>query len=290
MRQTALCALLAGTIDYAGLFPPAALPLETTVRNYLRYRTEPDSWMLGRLIVPTAKFNELAALLPTDGPPVALSALGRGGPDAGGFATGYEADLQAIHAFVARHESRVEISVLETKPPTSAPVPSSESPGVSPFFEVTLGDTWRDNLAFIEAVSPRGVKLRCGGLEASAFPSIEQVSGVLQRAASAGARIKFTAGLHHPVRRFDRSVDTKMHGFLNVYAAGLLAARGESESALIEVLGEEDPAAFSAGDVFRCRDHVFTIDEIVRARKQLTSFGSCSFDEPRDDLRAMGLL
>ena len=36
--------LLAGSIDYAGLFPPAKLPLETAVANYTRYVTEPDAF------------------------------------------------------------------------------------------------------------------------------------------------------------------------------------------------------------------------------------------------------
>ena len=36
-----LRALLTGIIDYAGLFPPARLPLDQAVRNYGRYRNEP---------------------------------------------------------------------------------------------------------------------------------------------------------------------------------------------------------------------------------------------------------
>ena len=46
--KNSLRALLAGTIDYAGLFPPASLSLGETVRNYLSYRTQPEAWMLAR--------------------------------------------------------------------------------------------------------------------------------------------------------------------------------------------------------------------------------------------------
>ena len=42
-----LRALLSGIIDYAGLFPPAKLPLDQAIRNYARYRTEPDSYEQG---------------------------------------------------------------------------------------------------------------------------------------------------------------------------------------------------------------------------------------------------
>jgi hypothetical protein len=51
MAGLALEALLAGAIDYAGCFPPASLPLEQAVKNYLSYRTGPHGWMLGRFVV-----------------------------------------------------------------------------------------------------------------------------------------------------------------------------------------------------------------------------------------------
>src|SRR6516165_211295 len=67
MRRTAMLpsvrALLSRIIDYAGMFPPAQLPLEQAIRNYARYRTEPESWMLGRFVCPAAqrlKFWEVA--------------------------------------------------------------------------------------------------------------------------------------------------------------------------------------------------------------------------------------
>jgi hypothetical protein len=81
-----------------------------------------------------------------------------------------------------------------------------------------------------------------------------------------------------------------MHGFLNVYAAGLMAARGVPISKLEQVLEDEDPRAFRLGDEFCYRDDCFAHDFIQTTRIGLTSFGSCSFDEPRDDLRALGLL
>jgi len=41
--------LLAHVIDYAGLFPPAKLPLDVSIRQFARYRTDAAAWMLGRL-------------------------------------------------------------------------------------------------------------------------------------------------------------------------------------------------------------------------------------------------
>ena len=48
-------AFLAGLIDYAGLFPPAALPLGPALAEYARHRAGPDAWMLGRFIVPAGR-------------------------------------------------------------------------------------------------------------------------------------------------------------------------------------------------------------------------------------------
>jgi len=51
--------LFSGLIDYAGLFPPAALSMADAVRNYDAYRKGEHAWMLGRFIVPLAKLGEV---------------------------------------------------------------------------------------------------------------------------------------------------------------------------------------------------------------------------------------
>ena len=52
-----LHALVAGVVDYAGLFPPAALDMEEAVAGFAAYRTSPDAWMLGRFVVPVARID-----------------------------------------------------------------------------------------------------------------------------------------------------------------------------------------------------------------------------------------
>jgi hypothetical protein len=56
--------LLRGLIDYAGVFPPAALPLAEAVDNYQRYRSGPHAWIVSRFVIPAA----LADQAPTDFP------------------------------------------------------------------------------------------------------------------------------------------------------------------------------------------------------------------------------
>jgi hypothetical protein len=136
--------------------------------------------------------------------------------------------------------------------------------GVETYFELVLDESWRDSVpAAIGAVAAIGgrVKLRCGG---ASIPSVEQVALVIACCREAGVPFKATAGLHHPVRRGEE------HGFLN-----LLAATTAPPGRLEAVLAEEDAAA---------------IDFANADRALFTSFGSCSWREPVDDLRELGLL
>jgi len=64
-----LAVLLEHLIDYAGLFPPAALSMDDAVRNYARYCEGEYAWALGRFIVPKERAHEV----PPDFP---LSVLG----------------------------------------------------------------------------------------------------------------------------------------------------------------------------------------------------------------------
>jgi hypothetical protein len=179
-------------------------------------------------------------------------------------------------------------------------------PVPTPYYETSLRPGWRESVSAVLATlaghnagrsgtgtRPAGFKLRSGGLEAAAFPSPEQVAGTITACRDRGVALKATAGLHHPVRRFDAGLNAFMHGFLNVFVAGALAhARGLGEDQVRAVIEDEDAGHFVFdGAGLRWKDLAAGLDEIAAARREaVISFGSCSFDEPRDDLRALGLL
>jgi hypothetical protein len=124
-------------------------------------------------------------------------------------------------------------------------------------------------------------------------PGASAVANAMRACLSNGLPVKFTAGLHHPVRHHDNALGTKTHGFLNVFVAGVLAhARGLDAADIQPILEDEDPKSFRFADAeLRWNGLQATTDEVVAARKQFViSFGSCSFDEPREDLRALGLM
>jgi hypothetical protein len=84
-----------------------------------------------------------------------------------------------------------------------------------------------------------------------------------------------------------------MHGFVNLFAAGVLAQARTLDAARVrEMLDDDAPEHFHFDDAgLRWRALEASTGAIVHARQHaLVSFGSCSFDEPRDDLRALGWL
>ena len=50
-----------GLIDYAGLYPPASLPLEIVVRNFATYRSGAHGWMLGFVYAVANPYYALTA-------------------------------------------------------------------------------------------------------------------------------------------------------------------------------------------------------------------------------------
>ena len=320
---TALRALLAEIIDYAGMFPPARLELEPAIRNYARYRSEPESWLLGRFICPAAK---LAALAPfvrelfRGGPPLRLSVLASGGETAAQFRERLVDDVAAMGALYSGDGA--EVDAIEARLPIGANADAIASivgaardalrgSALKPalFFEPFLTEDWRDTPeaawrgpltgaddaladASQGAGAPIGLKLRCGGLAPAAFPPVEAVAGVIEACRARRLPLKFTAGLHHPLRHFSAEVSAEMHGFLNVFLAGVLAGLGAGAVALRDLLDERSASAFvftQSGVAWRGQRA--SAPEIAAARRSaVLSFGSCSFDEPRADLRRLGLL
>lgn len=304
---------LSQIIDYAGLYPPASLPLEDAFHNFVKYQKEADAWMLSRFIIPAkrlAELSQLANAFPIEGV-LTFSALGRGGRDANEFLQNLKLDIEDIDAFRAHHGSGLLVDMFEVALPASALNDNTSAHdlvngtadilnknGLTVFFEASFGDGWQERAErLIRALRKLkdkhvGFKLRTGGVTADAFPSTQQVAWVIAAMRDAGVPIKATAGLHHPVRHYNESVQTRMHGFLNVFGGGILAVTNHLSMEQIQaVLEDEVPANFVFDEAgFAWKDLRAVTSEIMNARHQVASFGSCSFEEPREDLRLIGLL
>lgn len=281
--------LLARVVDYAGLFPPAGLDMESAVRNYQDALAGENGWMLGSFVVPAARLGVFVEAFEhvccgEREPPWTLSVVCAG-----------EADQRAVEEF---QEGAVFLRSVEAKATDRASAEAAmRGLPESRFCYVEFPPDRALEILPVLAEKGGRAKLRMGGLTADAIPPVETVAGFLRACAAQRIPFKATAGLHHPVRGLhllapDGAARATMHGFLNLFLAAALAWFGAEERAVRRTLAEEDATAFRADDdVIRWHEHAMTADQLEMVRRDFAiSFGSCSFVEPVDDLTAMGWL
>jgi hypothetical protein len=296
MVDTALRTLLAGSIDYAGLFPPAGLDMATSVRRYAEYRSDPDAWALGRFVLPVARLAELereAAPLAPTAPADAwrLSAL---------LSPDFAGEIHTLGEFTCRHAAAgapaLSADVVEARADTVESVDrllAAVPRWAQAYVEIPLD---RDPAPLVAAIARHGgrAKMRTGGVTPDAFPSAEAVARFLRACSEAGVAFKATAGLHHPLRAeyrltyADDSPRGTMFGFLNVFLAAAFLHHGMDDGDVVRLLEERSPEAiqFSGGAV-EWRGHRLDQGAIAAARAAgIVAFGSCSFTEPVGELRA----
>ncbi len=180
-------ALLKGAIDYAGLFPPASLDLQSTVENYARYRAGAEVWALGRLVLPASRLAEFADRWPEHVAEWPISLL-----------LGVDFDTELRLAV----DAGLKLDCVECKPAALEQIAGIRKrlPGDALLFvEGAAGVAVND---LLRAIADAGAcaKLRTGGVTADAIPDARSVAGFLRACAAAGVPMKATAGLHHAVR------------------------------------------------------------------------------------------
>ncbi len=285
--------LFSELIDYAGLFPPANLSMAAAAGNYARYLREPNSWMLGRFIVPAERldeFAEAAAPLLTGEAPWRLSVLCT--PP---LSTGLK-HIEDLH----RRGLGVKVDAVEMKvagpDDVEAAMPALPKEFAA-YFEIPM-ESEPDR--FVRAIARTGAraKMRTGGLTASSIPDSHSVARFLLTCAARDVAFKATAGLHHPLRGRHKlapgpeSPTATMHGFMNVFLAAAFVRMGVGFDEIVKLLNEESSSAFQIeAECIGWEKHGVTPWQIGRARQSFAiSFGSCSFEEPVEDLQAISLL
>jgi len=258
-----LRAFLDGLIDYAGLFPPAALSLQEAMQNYARYRREEHAGILARFVLPVRRLPDLddyAHLFAEDARsrrgqarPYRFSVLGTGGDPAEAFLEHFREDLDTIARFAERRQGRAATDVMEARLP--APLLEATPEAMTDFlaevhralvmagtarldlyYEVPLTDDTAEAVPLVaEAIAEHnaaqerplraeaGLKFRCGGEAASDVPAAGHLAYAIAACRDADVRFKATAGLHRPVRHRDQDRGVYRHGFLNVFAAAVFA-------------------------------------------------------------------
>jgi hypothetical protein len=292
MQTATARALLDGVVDYAGLFPPAALPMVAAVAEYAAAMDGPDAWMLGRFVLPAARLSEFAevrAAVAVSARPWRLSAI---------VADGSEADQAAIAAFnadSARHRAVVDSAECRPLTPDGIEWLSEAFGGVlEVYVEVAPGS---DAARWLERVKAHGLKgkVRTGGLTAAAFPEPTALLSFIEAALGAGVPFKATAGLHHAVRGSYRltyepgAAEASMYGYLNVLLATAALRAGLPLEVAAELLRQSDSSTLVFADDRVCWGDAELPAAALRDTRadHLESFGSCSFREPVEELHSL---
>lgn len=284
--------LMAEAIDYAGLFPPAALPMAEAVANFDRYRRGAHAWMLGRFVVPLSRLEELAdayaSVVREESPPWRVSVIARA------------SDAAAVAAFNSRYGARLRIDTIEVPPVTVADVAALA--GMAASYAVFAEVPWAsDPGPIIAELARHGVraKIRTGGIKPEAIPSPANVARFIAVCVEAKVPFKATAGLHHtwrgeyPLTYESDSASATMFGFANVLLASSAAVAGAGADEIAAMLDSPAGAGFEAWEQGWVLPSGRAIPEalVAAARRQaMESFGSCSFEEPVEELSARGLL
>ena len=247
-----LKALLTNLIDYAGLYPPAALPLRIVVERYRGFLASPDAWILNRLVLPLSKVRE--------------------------------APIQnhwRITALVDDEPGPLprQVETLEVKLPHKLSLPT--------YCEAPMGQI-ADAYIKVRAggLTPEAVP----GADAIADFLCEAAARRLPFKATAGLHHPLRS--LRPLTYELDSPQAMTHGFLNFFLAAAFAWHGTKQGVVLEILNETEPGAFAFGDrAVHWGGHKLSTQQIAEARRDFAhSFGSCSFEEPVTDLRSLDLL
>lgn len=304
--------LMGRLIDYAGLFPPASLSPDACARNYARYRAGSHAAFLGRIIWPASRLDDLtrsaSVLMPgTHATSGYREYANIGEPWGVSVVADIPLDdaLERINDFNRHHANEDHglalVDCIEIRAATPADVEKIDArvpDNLFPFIEFPHGEDPRGYIAAL-AGSPAAAKIRCGGVTSNAFPHPDHVAAFIHACAVSDVPFKATAGLHHAIRgeyRLTYDDDPPrgtMYGFFNVFMAAALARSNEiGRDDIRRILLETDAAAFRFTDECAAWRHLsLTTIELAQARESFAlSYGSCSFDEPIEDLTTLGLI
>lgn len=252
--------LYSALVDDAGLFPPTSLHMEEALARYQRDLERGNPVLTHRFLCPASRIDRLR------------------GKDYRPRRIGLIVDTPELPAFDDLPVDIVEISLPDGESVAELADRLGLPDGVRLFVEV---GSRAPGLGVGDVPEGVGLKVRCGGLTAEAFPPVEHLGTFIKFCVGRGVPFKATAGLHHAVRHFDPSLGVDRHGFLN-----LLLAVCES------VEGRDPMPALRATDVGQLTRLAQDVPEETaeRARWFLVSYGSCSTSTPVEDLRALGLV
>lgn len=254
------------------MFPPGNAALADAVKAAYARRDTPQGAVVGPLLVPASAVEDLRSHAD---PTLVLGVALIGDTGLEGLAAARDA---------LQDDAWIVLTQVELRPPATDP----PSQGVSSllaelsftapaYIELNLET---DFVGALEVLADDGLeraKFRTGPYT---VPTPELLAKAIGTAVRLGVRFKLTGGLHQALPAHDAETGQHHHGFLNTLAATSLAISGANDETLVDVLRSSETervlTALGTRDASRVRD-------------SFCSFGSCSIDEPFDELVRLGL-
>ncbi len=280
-----------GLFDHAGMFPPAAKDFQTSLADAAAFAS--------RLQRPHLVATDMVLTSETL-PQLTPHAMQEAGFEAGRTCTvclvgvpssqaaPVSAQVAAWNALASVEDPAAQVTGLDVVLEDEADwdevwLAGITLPDVARFVEPAgPPSNWVEQL---DDICPRlqtegaGLKWRCAGPTAVDAPTL---ATILEAVAHHGIAAKATQGLHHPL-----ASEQHPFGFLSLLVAlRLRQVLGEEfgHDDIQSCLKERDPAAFDFRAGIQWRNHHVGIDAI--ANLPLFRVGSCSLDEPDEDLAA----
>jgi hypothetical protein len=267
-------------VDDAAVFPPGDAPLPEALAAYVGRRNEWYADLVGSFVV-----TDVAVPQVTEPVEVSVVVTGGAGAVAGALKLANKHHLTVAGLEIALRDPddlagnarRVDAAV------DAARGDGALADDVPVFVELPQSDASAAWLAAADVVAEgeHRLKFRTGGLEADKFPTPEQLASWIDAALDRETPFKCTAGLHHAISHRDHETGFAHHGFLNVLLATRQAFDGATVGEVSTLLADHYPNDLVA---------LARTSDLLGARRWFTSFGSCSVQEPLDDLVGLGLV
>lgn len=263
--------------------------------------------MLARFVVPVAQLTnvhqEVGEFINVTKSPWVFSILLNVQKDSESFLESLESDVKSMRKFLDRYRQGEAVidSCEVVLPQEFVENPSAQNlvpflsevkevlstmPGVPRlFFEVPYRQSKvleKISTAFAQHNRHErhniAAKLRTGGLTPDAVPTAEQIANALVTLKENGVAFKATAGLHQPLRHFDKDVGADVFGFFNVwFAAAAIYTQPANVGQLTEILQATQSSFFQfASEVASAGTFRFSLADLAKTRSEFAlSFGSC---------------
>lgn len=276
-------ALFRHLVDDAAMFPPGNLPMAEAVAAHQAHLRSPYAELVGPFVCTDEDLMKVVAeAAASDSGPFRVSVVISGG--AGGIEPvirwGDRSKDVEVTAVEVRLRDEDDLSRNALRVVRACDDCLDEE---TAYVELGLDGAWERALDVV-ADAGYAAKLRTGGMDAALFPSADQVASFVTACLDREVAFKCTAGLHNAVRHTAEDTGFEHHGFLNVLLATRASLDGAAHDDLVQLLERRDGQALAE----QARE--LNADQAAGVRRWFTSFGSCSIDEPRNDLTALGLM